>query len=79
MGGKVTSVFRGGFFSDTLRVTGCEANGVDELGLGRLNRKPKSRFRFRRMGNNECLRGCYVWQARNIKFGSLVKKNFRGS
>jgi hypothetical protein len=26
------------------------------------------------MGNDERLRGCYVWQARNIKFGSLVKK-----
>jgi hypothetical protein len=43
-GGEVTSVFRGGFFSDVLGITVCEANGVDELVLGRLSRRLKSWF-----------------------------------
>lgn len=34
---------------------------------------------FGRMGNDGRLRGCYVWQARNIKFGSLVKRILRGA
>jgi hypothetical protein len=59
-GGEVTNVFRGGFFSDVIGITGCEASGFDELGLGRLSRRLKSWFRFRRLGNVERLRDCYV-------------------
>ena len=57
-GGEVC--FEGEFFSDVLGISRCEANGVDELGLGRLSRRLKSWFRFRRIGNYERLRGCYV-------------------
>jgi hypothetical protein len=74
---KGTDLFQGRFRNKILRIPRYAANGVAELEMGRDSRRDKVLclavkywLRILQKDKGELIRGCYVWQISNLKFGS---------